>query len=110
MGAIVGWGAEEDGSQHWIARNSWGEYWGEMGFFRIEMGVNALGIESEISWATPGEFTDHNYPCYEDGANCKARVGKYVDPSNDVQAVYKRSLIANCLEHRIYFCVNPLFT
>jgi hypothetical protein len=62
---------------------------GEMGYFRIIMGKNALGIESEVAWATPGEFTVHNAPCYEDGSNCQVRgegpprmyTMKYMDPS-----------------------------
>jgi hypothetical protein len=68
--------------QFWIARNSWGMYWGDMGYFYVRMGSNQLGIESECAWAVPGEFTTHNTPCDEDGKGCIAKD----DTPNDVQA------------------------
>ena len=66
---------------------------GEMGYMRLAMGKNLLGIEGEIAWATPGTFTVVNFPCAEDGKNCNGGNGGaqvYQDPSTNVAEVQRR--------------------
>jgi hypothetical protein len=50
--------------------NRWGEYWGEMGYARVERGVNLIAIESACAWATLNSYSVDNEPCTEDGASC----------------------------------------
>ena len=75
-----------------------GQYWGEMGYMRLEVGKNLLGIEGEVAWATPGQFTVHNFPCNEDGSNCVIKnrpvvaTQKFEDPSANVPALERRLL------------------
>jgi cathepsin X len=33
-----------------VQRNSWGEYWGEMGYARVGRGRNQLSIEQACAW------------------------------------------------------------
>lgn len=72
--SIVGWGTDPQKGFFWHVRNSWGEYWGEMGYVRVAEG--ALHVEDQCSWATLKDYTaaeKHNQVnCHEGGDNCVA--------------------------------------
>lgn len=51
---IVGWGVgSTQNTPYWIVRNSWGSTWNGNGYFLIQRGVNACGIESAAVSVTP---------------------------------------------------------
>lgn len=50
---LIGYG-QEGVLKYWVAQNSWGEKWGEKGFFRIARGEDESGVESRgVFWAVP---------------------------------------------------------
>lgn len=59
--SIVGWG-NEDGQDYWIAQNSWGDSWGENGFFRIAFLQCDFEVMSFVGYANLEEFTSYKLP------------------------------------------------
>ncbi|KAA8497901.1 Cathepsin Z [Porphyridium purpureum] len=50
---VTGWGKTKEGVKFWQARNSWGSYWGDNGFFKILRGENHMLIEEDCWFTVP---------------------------------------------------------
>ena len=46
---VVGYGTE-DGVDYWKIKNSWGDFWGEGGYIKIERGTNKCGVAEMPSY------------------------------------------------------------
>eukprot|EP00190_Bangiopsis_sp_CCMP1999_P000061 CAMPEP_0198725564 /NCGR_PEP_ID=MMETSP1475-20131203/2852_1 /TAXON_ID= ORGANISM="Unidentified sp., Strain CCMP1999" /NCGR_SAMPLE_ID=MMETSP1475 /ASSEMBLY_ACC=CAM_ASM_001111 /LENGTH=373 /DNA_ID=CAMNT_0044487365 /DNA_START=197 /DNA_END=1318 /DNA_ORIENTATION=- len=78
---LTGWGETDDGVKFWQVRNSWGSYWGELGFFKLERGINLLQVESDcwfvrVDWSeelhvAQGELIGGMYGLREKSASAR---------------------------------------
>uniref|UniRef100_A0A1B6DDL1 SMB domain-containing protein n=1 Tax=Clastoptera arizonana TaxID=38151 RepID=A0A1B6DDL1_9HEMI len=62
---IVGWGEERQQRRivkYWIVANSWGQWWGENGYFRITRGVDECEIEKFVIGATVNPVSPDKNP------------------------------------------------
>lgn len=49
---LIGWG-EEMGIPYWLVMNSWNDFWGDNGLFKIRRGTNECGFDNSTTAGVP---------------------------------------------------------
>ena len=59
---VVGYGADDDGTQFWTIKNSWGAEWGEAGFMRLKRNVSDPAGQNGLATIPGYAYKTHDNP------------------------------------------------
>jgi len=91
---ITGWGETSSGVKFWQVRNSWGNYFGDEGFFKIERGKNLMLIEDDcwfmdVDWSEEKQLLEGDMVGSMYGLQNKSKHERMIDDE------FRRNLVMN---------------
>lgn len=93
---IVGWGVDKKYGSYWIVKNSWGQKWGDNGYFRISRGTNECGIEENIIAPIPDFFYDKYIPRFP--STMLSEINKELDVQKQKISIELRNVISGGID------------